>query len=207
MDINKVPDLNMDSYIPGAMTNLNDAIGMTMTGLEARLKDEDCNVIIIVLTDGYENASREWNEKMIADLVERKKGDGWTVTFLGANIDTQRVGRAYAMDAGNIKSYSTANMGGTMRGLTEATVMCASNAVMGSATTDFFANTSDWTKTDDDSNASNSVSGSLGVNSLNMTRGAMDLSGLDLSGLDLSSLNLSGVGVAPKAEEDDDGTA
>jgi hypothetical protein len=40
-----------------------------------------------------------------------------------------------------------------------------------------------------------------------MTRGAMDLSGLDLSGLDLSSLNLSGVGVAPKAEEDDDDTA
>lgn len=181
MDIHKVPDLNMESYVPGSMTNLNDAIGVTMTNLEARLKDEDCNIIVIVLTDGEENASREWSQKAVADLVERKKNDGWTITFLGANIDTQRVGRAYAMDAGNIKAYSTSNMGGTMRGLTEATVMCASNAVMGSATADFFAGTDDWTEGDDNRIDANDSVVSNGLNSLSRSA-ALNLNGLNMTG-------------------------
>lgn len=144
-----VENLTRDTYIPGAMTNLNDAIGSTMTKLESRLRDENCNIIIIILTDGYENYSKEWSQKMVADLVERKKSDGWTITFLGANIDVQQVGRAYAMDMSNVKAYSTNNMGATMRGLSEATVLCANSATVGAASADFFAGTSDWTEGED----------------------------------------------------------
>lgn len=148
--INEVKDLTRKTYIPGSMTNLNDAIGFSMTELESRLNNDECNVIIIILTDGLENASREWSQEGVADLVERKKADGWTITFLGANIDAQQVGRAYAMDAGNIKSYSTNNMGRTMRGLSEATVLCANSVTMGTASENFFTGTSDWTDNDGD---------------------------------------------------------
>lgn len=165
--INEVEDLNQDTYTPSAMTNLNDAIGFSMTELEGRLKDEKYNVIIIILTDGQENASREWSQPMVADLVERKKADGWTITFLGANIDVQKVGKAYAMDMGNVKAYSTSNMGGTMRGLADATVLCASNATVGSASMDFFSETNDWTNGTDNGEVK-SASNSFAISTLDL---------------------------------------
>lgn len=167
LDLNEVPDLNLDSFVPGGMTNLNDAIGVSIVNLEHRLKNEDVNVIVIVLTDGDENASKEWNQSSVADLIERKKKDGWTITFLGANIDVQTVGRAYSVDTGNIKAYSTGNMGATMRGLASATVACASSIVTSnSASSTFFANTTDWT----DGDEKNVTNGSLDLSSLKITK-------------------------------------
>jgi hypothetical protein len=130
---------------------------VSITGLESRLGNtKDKAVLIVILTDGYENASKEWTKDSVASLIERKKKDGWTVTFLGANIDVQAVGNAYSIDTSNVKAYSTSNMGGTMRGLAGATRAYAANAVLGgsleSAACDFFANTSDWTKPEDTTN-------------------------------------------------------
>ncbi len=144
--VNDVEPLTTDTYCPCGGTNLNDAIGTTMTRMKKNKPRRKHNTLVIVMTDGWENMSREWSAAGVAKLVKEQEKKGWTVTFLGANIDTQKVSQSYSIDASNAKSYSTRNMSATMSGLSQATVMYASSATVGASTTDFFAGTDDWTK-------------------------------------------------------------
>ncbi len=69
-----------------------DAIGRTITKIENALhhtsEDERAEkVFVVIITDGYENASREFTYPMIKELIESKKGKNWEFIFLGANID------------------------------------------------------------------------------------------------------------------------
>lgn len=148
LPIKEVPDLNHDTYCPCSMTNLNDAIGETVTKMESVIakRSKKCNVLIVVMTDGHENASVEWTADKVKNLIQKKEKVGWTVTFLGANMDAQKVGQTYAIRAGNTKSYSVQNMSETMRGLSSATVAYASTASVDTMSTDFFADTDDWTE-------------------------------------------------------------
>lgn len=144
--ISDVQNLTFESYRPGAMTNLNDAIGFTITEMEEKIKSKNVNVLVVIMTDGHENASIEWRDPTrIRDLISQKEKNGWTITFLGANMDAQKVAGTYAIRVGNAKSFSVQNMGATMRGLAGTTRNYASSATLGQASSDFYAGTGDWT--------------------------------------------------------------
>ena len=54
--------LTTETYVPGSATPLYDAMGRTLTKLERELKeDENHSVLVTVITDGYENDSREYD--------------------------------------------------------------------------------------------------------------------------------------------------
>jgi len=55
-------------------------------------------VLVTVITDGYENASREYNGKAIKALVEEMKGKGWVFTYIGANQDVEAVAESMSID-------------------------------------------------------------------------------------------------------------
>ena len=147
LPLSEVPDLDHETYCPCSMTNLNDAIGESMTIMEGVVakRTKKCNTLIVVMTDGHENASVEWKADRVKKLIQKKEKDGWTVTFLGANMDAQKVGSTYAIKAGNAKTYSTSNMAQTMRGMSNATVMYAATATVGASSDSFFEGTDDWT--------------------------------------------------------------
>jgi hypothetical protein len=42
---------------------------------------------VVILTDGYENGSRQYTKAHIKDLIEAKTKEGWTFVYLGANQD------------------------------------------------------------------------------------------------------------------------
>jgi len=157
--VNDVPILTTNDYCPCGGTNLNDAIGSTMVNMKKNAPRRKHNTLIIIMTDGHENMSQEWSADAIAGLVKEQEKEGWTVTFLGANIDTVRVSQTYAIRESNSKSYTTANMGATMRGLSAATTVYAANAVVGSASCDFFSGTDDWTEGNDEDTAKTQVQG------------------------------------------------
>ena len=52
----------------------------------------DYNVLVTILTDGEENASKEYNGRTIKQLIEDLKAKGWTFTYIGANQDVEKVG-------------------------------------------------------------------------------------------------------------------
>lgn len=82
--------INNEDYQPNACTPLYDAMGISLTKLKTKVSDED-NVLVTIITDGYENASREYSGKSIAQLVEELKTIGWTFTYIGANQDVEKV--------------------------------------------------------------------------------------------------------------------
>ena len=84
--------LNMEDYQPCCQTPLYDAMGITLTAIRKYVKEiEDAVVVATIITDGMENASREYNGKTIKELVERLRGEGWTFTYMGANQDSVEV--------------------------------------------------------------------------------------------------------------------
>ena len=92
MPITKVPDLNEKDYQPTDNTPLYDAMGNAITNLH-RYIDEDDNVLVTIITDGYENASSEWNHQRINRLVEDLKKKNWLFTYIGANQDALAVAK------------------------------------------------------------------------------------------------------------------
>ena len=92
MPITKVPDLSEKDYRPTDNTPLYDAMGNSITHLHQCINEED-NVLVTIITDGYENSSVEWNHQRIIRLVEDLKKKNWLFTYIGANQDAIEVAK------------------------------------------------------------------------------------------------------------------
>ena len=92
--ISEVKPLTEKEYSPGGTTALLDAIGRTISQVkseQARLssKDKAKKVLFVIITDGMENASKEYNLTTVRRLIEaQNKNEKWEFIFLGANIDS-----------------------------------------------------------------------------------------------------------------------
>jgi hypothetical protein len=84
--------LTKEKYDPCCCTPLFDAIGKTVKTLKKKIADEeDAGVLVTIITDGYENSSKEWDAKGVAKLIEECKEDGWMFSFIGAGEDVVKV--------------------------------------------------------------------------------------------------------------------
>lgn len=81
------------TYIPRGFTALLDAIGRTINVADARIAamPEDqrpSKVLFVVLTDGMENASKEFKKATVFEMIEqRKTKGGWQFVFIGTGQD------------------------------------------------------------------------------------------------------------------------
>lgn len=79
-------------YVRGT-TALLDAIGRTIQKIanvqrNTAPEQRADKVLFVITTDGYENASKEYDREQIKAMVEREQKEfGWEFLFLGANID------------------------------------------------------------------------------------------------------------------------
>jgi hypothetical protein len=89
-DIHDVPVYQL---VPRSTTALLDAMGRFITDIGAELAARDeaarpATVIIVIVTDGLENSSREWTRAQVRELVTRQRDVyRWDFVFLGANFD------------------------------------------------------------------------------------------------------------------------
>ncbi len=88
-DIFYVEEINRDMYSANGSTALYDAIGLSVIKLSDRVHTN--KVLVTIMTDGYENASRIFTESKVKALVKEKSALGWEFVFVGANIDVDRV--------------------------------------------------------------------------------------------------------------------
>ena len=84
----EIQELNDETYLPNCCTALYDAIGISVNALRKRVEKDD-KVLVTIVTDGYENASREWSGKAIKELIEEMRQKGWVFTYIGANHDVE----------------------------------------------------------------------------------------------------------------------
>ena len=110
--ISKVPALTSDVYQPRGVTPLHDAVGRLITTADQRitsreereLPEED--QLVIVFTDGLENASREFGRSQVFDLIKDRMDAGWTFVFMGANQDSYAEGHKIGLVDGNVQNYA-----------------------------------------------------------------------------------------------------
>jgi hypothetical protein len=104
-------DVGEIKLIPRGGTPLLDAIGKAMAHIESReLPKADFNIVMVV-TDGYENSSIEYNRGTIKELVKRKEAEGWQWLFLGANIDAFQEAGSIGIRAATAANYAPTSAG------------------------------------------------------------------------------------------------
>ena len=90
--IKDAENLTRENYNPCCCTPLFDAIGISVKALQNKLAgNPNTAVIVTIITDGQENASKEWNAKTVNKLIEDCKEEGWTFSFIGAGADILKV--------------------------------------------------------------------------------------------------------------------
>ena len=92
LPILRAPKLTSQTYVPRGSTALFDAIGRTIESTHQRLVhsgvDSYANVVMVIQTDGFENASRYYSRERINAMISRFRDQHrWEFVFLGANQD------------------------------------------------------------------------------------------------------------------------
>ena len=118
VNIQDIKPLTDKEYSARGTTALLDAIGMTITDVGARLnktpeEERPEKVIMIITTDGQENASKEYTQAKVKEMIEEQTNKySWQFIFLGANIDTITVAKGIGINEKFASNYG-ANSEGT----------------------------------------------------------------------------------------------
>ena len=111
MSVKYVEELTAETYQPKCCTALYDAMGMSLNALRPKVAETD-KVLVTVVTDGYENASKEYDGKAIKSLVDELKAKGWVFAYIGANQDVEKV--AATISITNVMNFEATHQGTMM---------------------------------------------------------------------------------------------
>lgn len=97
-------------YMPNGCTPLYDAMGQSLTKLHTAIKgDVDASAVVTVLTDGLENASREWDAQSLRKLIEQLKEEGWSFSYMGSAHNVKEVTDLLSIE--NVVEFSHDQLG------------------------------------------------------------------------------------------------
>jgi uncharacterized protein YegL len=113
LPLEQVPLLTPENYLPLDSTALYDAIGYALDEAEKAwgMKDKpygEDKFILIIMTDGFENASKQYSKEAItARLKRREEAGNWTLVYMGADQDAWAVAQGLGFVQGNVLSYAS----------------------------------------------------------------------------------------------------
>ena len=116
-DLQKITDLTAKEYYARGTTALLDAVGKTIMETLGRMeRDNICpakrRVLIMIMTDGKENASKEYNKATVKSMIEQTTKDyNWNYIFIGANIDSVAEAGSIGIGARHARNYSPDSKG------------------------------------------------------------------------------------------------
>jgi len=109
-DIEKV-DIDAFLFTPRGSTPLLDAFGKTLARIEEQeSKSKSDRVILVIITDGEENASKEWTKTRIKEILDKKK-DEYIILFLGTNFDAFGEARSFGIASNFAMNFENTNAG------------------------------------------------------------------------------------------------
>lgn len=117
VNIKRVKPITDCEYYVRGMTALLDAVGKTINKtVKAIIKSDEeeqpSNVMFVIITDGMENASREYSYEKIKQMIEHEKRKySWEFIFLGANIDAIATAAKFGIDEDKASNYHADSLG------------------------------------------------------------------------------------------------
>lgn len=127
--LDKVPELTEKDYYTRNTTALLDAVGKTISRVKERhLTNRPGKTLFFIITDGLENASKEYTQEgQIKGMVAECTDDlDWEFFYLGANVDAFHEAGALGINVINVANYNPTNIG------TRRAYFAASAAMAGS---------------------------------------------------------------------------
>ena len=103
--IHEVPKLTDREYWVRGSTALLDAIGRTINTLDKKI---DNKTLVVIMTDGYENSSREYTKEQIKNLISNHN---WEFIYIGADIDSYAEARKFGFHESRIANYKKSKEG------------------------------------------------------------------------------------------------
>ena len=105
------PITTREYYVRGT-TALLDAVGRTIQKIvnaqkNTAVHEQAENVMFVIITDGMENASREYGYDRVRKMIHYQKAEyGWEFLFLGANIDAEETARQFGISRDRATNYN-----------------------------------------------------------------------------------------------------
>lgn len=109
----EVKPLTRADFVPRGGTPLLDAIGRTVAQLDIDwVSERPERAIVMIVTDGQENASREYSKEKIREMITSREASGlWGFVYLGANVDAFAEAGALGMRASNTAGFTSSAAG------------------------------------------------------------------------------------------------
>jgi len=117
VDLNEIEELTSEKYFARGTTALLDAIGMTLTDVAGKMeKEKICpekrRVLVLIMTDGLENASVEYNKATVKSMINyTTENYKWNYIFMGANIDSVSEAESIGISGKHAMNYSASRKG------------------------------------------------------------------------------------------------
>ncbi len=139
VDIRHIDPMTREDYSVRGCTALFDAIGGAINHIGnvhkyARAEDVPEHTVIVITTDGMENASRRYGSDEIKKMIRRQKEKyGWEFLFFGANIDAIETARSFGISEDRAVNYNSDSEGTQLNYevLSEAISAVRCNATLG----------------------------------------------------------------------------
>lgn len=116
-DIKSAPELTSKTFVPRGSTALLDAIGRAIKDTGSRLEnasdaDKAEKIVFVIVTDGHENASHEYNQADVFKMIEHQKTKYlWEFVFIGANQNAIKTASGIGISGANAMSYASNAVG------------------------------------------------------------------------------------------------
>lgn len=114
--ISELKELPSNAFAPRGMTALLDAIGKGIHYIESeysrKIKNDEMSVVMVIITDGAENASQFFNYHSIAKKIKGRDESGkWTFSFIGCDFDAVHTSKMLNIRRENVRNYNKSEYG------------------------------------------------------------------------------------------------
>ena len=123
--VKQIELLSNNNYRPGGMTALLDAVGGSIDRIQKQfgqeLENDEISIVMVIITDGYENASKYFTYHMVAQKIAKLDETGkWTFSYLGADFDAIHTSKMMNIRKENVMNFRKKQYSGMMDDLSDS---------------------------------------------------------------------------------------
>ena len=111
--LREVTDMERTWFQPRGSTPLFDGIGRLVSHIDSSPmgQNDDIDHVVVIVTDGQENSSTEFNRKQVFDIIERTGNDGWVFIYLGSEPQSYTDAESFAVSHANARHWDKSQYG------------------------------------------------------------------------------------------------
>lgn len=102
----EMPAITARDYHPRGLTALYDSVGQGIAN-----NQDDEHVILLIQTDGQDNASKMYSQTQVKEMIQGKTAAGWDINFMGADINVDREARKMGIHPGKAAMFAKNKQG------------------------------------------------------------------------------------------------